>query len=71
MTRVKRITVIDQATNKTLEYDEIYLHSSPETNLVSLYVGGFDDNHRTIYRIMERFGDPRLNDKLQIRVKKF
>lgn len=53
----KRITVLDYITNKSLEYDHVYLHSKPEENFVSLYVGGFGDEFRTIYKITAKHRD--------------
>lgn len=66
----RRITVLDYITNKSLKYDHVYLHSKPEENLVSLYVGGFGDEFRTIYRITGKHAD--LNSgMLTIWVRKF
>lgn len=66
----KRILVLDYDTNKELGYDQIYLHGEPETDLVSLYNGGFGDAFRTIYKIKSKQNDY-LTGNLTIQVRKF
>lgn len=42
---------------KEIIYDHIYFHGQDEPELVSIYIGGFGDQYRTIYKILDRDGN--------------
>ena len=63
------IEVRDYITDEIILYDNIYIHTEPENDLVSLYNGSICDDNRTIYKIKTRQRNY-LSDKLLIWVKK-